>query len=324
MSRQIRRLCYNRASMFAFKRWVLCVGIFASAIAFAQAPKPSLMPFPLEFKRTPSGFSKEDKETMQREYTRLLRISGALVPDFAHYDLALKELKRQDCEREDECLVQLAKKAEALYAIYTSLDYTVEGAVLATGRVVRDDGKIASASQTVKLAKGRDAYKDIAKNALVQLFTQLKLNDLPATRPVEIVKVEPPPIVKEPVVIKDPPPPLPTLVVEDLGAGQRSTGKGLLFAGAGVAVAGGVLAGIGGGIGYTVGLNAGNVPDEQKLKSIVMARTLTTVGFVALGVGGAAAAIGAVIWGTAAKAPATQISVVPMSGGGVVQFGGQF
>src|SRR3954471_7021385 len=125
--------------MFAPNRWVVVLALCVSAISFAQAPKPSLMPFPLEFKRTPSGFSKEDKEAMQREYTRLLRLSGAMVPDFARYDLALKELKRQDCEREDECLVQLAKKAESLYALYTSIDYTLEGAVLVSGRVVRDD-----------------------------------------------------------------------------------------------------------------------------------------------------------------------------------------
>ena len=162
------------------------------------------MPFPLEFKRTPSGFSGEDKEGMQREYTRLLRLAGALVPDFARYELALKELKRQDCEREDACLVQLAKQSQSLYALYASVDYTLEGAVVVSGRVVREDGKVASPTETVKLPKGRDAFKDIAKNALVQLFAQLKIGELSATRPVEAVKIEP---VKEP--IKDPPPPLP-------------------------------------------------------------------------------------------------------------------
>lgn len=317
----MRGLCYNPASMFALKRWLGFFAVCGSVIAFAQAPKASLMPFPLEFKRTPSGFSKEDKETMQREYTRLLRLSGALVPDFGRYDLALRELKRLDCEREDECLAQLAKKAESLYALYTSIDYTLEGAVMVSGRVIRDDGKIASQTETVKLAKGRDSFKDIAKNALVQLFTQLKINELPATRPVETTKVEPP--VKDPLLLKEPPPPLPPLVIPDTGAGQRLAGKAVLVAGAGVAVVGGVLAGIGGGIGYGQDLNAKNVPLE-KLDTVVTARALTTVGFVALGVGGVAAVVGAVLWGTAAAPPAPQISVVPMSGGGVVQLGGRF
>lgn len=305
--------------MFALNRWLAAFAVCVSTVSLAQAPKPSLMPFPLEFKRTPSGFSKEDKEGMQREYTRLLRLSGALVPDFARYDLALKELKRQDCEREDECLVQLAKKAESLYALYTSVDYTLEGAVVVTGRVVRDDGKVASPTETVKLAKGRDSFADIAKNAMTQLFVQLKIGQLPATRPIEVVK-EP---VKEPVKdpIKDPPPPLPPLVVEDAGAGQRNAGKGLVYGGAGALVVGGVLAGVGAGIGYGQNLDGQNVP-EQQLNTVVTARTLTTVGFVAMGVGAVSAAIGAILWGTAAPPPS--VAVVPVNGGGVVQFGGEF
>lgn len=127
-------------------RWLWCV-LALSGAAFAQAPRPVVMPFPLELKRVPQGFSKEDAEGLQRDLTRLLRKTGAGVPEFAKYDLALKELKRQDCEREDECLVQLAKRAEALcalyglYGLYASLDLTLEGAVVASGRVVRDDGR---------------------------------------------------------------------------------------------------------------------------------------------------------------------------------------
>ena len=94
--------------MCALKSWLCCVAFLTSATVFAQEPRPSVMPFPLEYKRTASGFSAEDRESMQREYTRLLRLAGAMVPDFARYDLALRELKRTDCEREDECLVQLA------------------------------------------------------------------------------------------------------------------------------------------------------------------------------------------------------------------------
>ena len=248
----------------------------------------------------------------------MLRLAGALVPDFARYELALKELKRQDCEREDACLVQLAKQSQSLYALYASVDYTLEGAVVVSGRVVREDGKVASPTETVKLPKGRDAFKDIAKNALVQLFAQLKIGELSATRPVEAVKIEP---VKEP--IKDPPPPLPPLVVEDLGAGQRSVGRGLVFAGAGVAVVGAVLASVGAGIGYGKDLNMKNVPSSER-DAVVAAQTLTAVGFVGLGLGGVTAAIGGVLWGTAAPAPISNVSVVPMAGGGVVQFGGRF
>ena len=309
--------------MFTLKTWLVCVALGASAVAFGQAPRASVMPFPLEFKRTPSGFSAEEKEAMQREYTRLLRLAGASVPDFARYDLALRELKRHDCEREDECLVQLAKKAESLYALYASVDYTLEGAVQVTGRIVREDGKVTSPTEIVKLAKGRDPFKEIAKNALVQLFTQLKVGALPATRPVEPVKVDP---VTGPRVdpLKDPPPPLPPLVVDDPGAGQRSAGKGLVFAGVGVAVAGGVVAAIGCGVGCGVTPSAeGSVPENQ-FDAARSGRSLMTVGFVGLGVGAATAVLGAVLWGTSARPPAGTVSVVPLAGGGVVQIGGQF
>jgi hypothetical protein len=113
------------------------------------------------------------------------------------------------------------------------------------------------------------------------------------------------------------------VIVEDTGAGQRSTGKGLVYAGAGLAVVGGVLAGAGAGIGYGKGLDKKNVPGDQ-LGTVVAARTLTTVGFVGMGIGAVTAAVGAILWGTAAPEPVTQISVVPAVGGGVVQFGGRF
>ena len=311
--------------MYALKRWSWCVALLAASVSFAQAPRPSVMPFPLEFKRAPSGFSKEDKEALQREYGRLLRLAGGQVPDFARYDLALKELKRQDCEREDECLVQLAKKAEALYGLYANVDYTLQGAVVVTGRVVRDDGKVASATQSVKLAKGKDAFKDIAKNALTQLFSALKVGELPAVREVE-KKVEP--VKVEPLVkvepIKDPPPPLPPLVIEDAGAGQRSTGKTLVFIGGGVAVVGAILAGTGGALGYGASRNGDLVPSGEVAREAATAQSLATAGFVGLGVGAVTAAVGAVVWGTAAPAPVAQVTVVPTVGGGVVQFGGRF
>ncbi len=312
--------------MLTLKRWLCFAALAAASLALAQAPRPSVMPFPLEFKRTPSGFSKEDKEAMQRDYTRLLRLAGGQVPDFARYDLALKELKRQDCEREDECLVQLAKKSEALYALYASVDSTLEGAVLVTGRVVRDDGKVACASQSVKLARGKDPFKDIARNALTQLFSQLKVGELEAVRKVEVAKAEPvkvEPVKVVPPVVTDPPPAMPPLVTEDSGAGARAAGQGLVFGGAGIAVVGAVLAAVGGLNGSALGLQNEPVP-FAKLDALTSARTLTTVGFVGLGVGAVSAAVGAILWGTAGAAPVTQVSVVPTVGGGVVQLGGRF
>ena len=165
-------------------KW-LCIALSLSSLALAQAPSPVVMPFPLELKGTPPGLTQEDRDSLQREYTRLLRLSGAKIPDFVRYDGALKELKRQDCEREDECLAQLPKKPESLYALYGSLDTTLEGGVEVSGRVVRDDGKVASPTQIVKLAKDEKPFQDQAMRALAQLFTQLKIGELPPERPVE-------------------------------------------------------------------------------------------------------------------------------------------
>lgn len=318
------RNALERRDMSAiWMRRILLVVLCAATGAWAQAPKPVIMPFPLEFKRVPSGFGKEDKEALQREYVRLLRQSGAFTPDFAKSDLAMKELKRQDCEREDECLAQLATKAEALYGIYSSVDYTLEGAVVATGRVVRDDGKVASTTQTVKLAKGRDPFKDIAKNALVALFSQLKVNELAAVRPVEPPKDNTK--VTDPIRtnVNEPPPPLPPLEVVDSGAGQRDAGKAILVTGLGVGVVGGVLAGVGGAIGHGVPKEANNDVSDRNVANAALGRTMTTVGFIGAGVGAVVAIVGAVVWGTA-KPPPVQASVSPTAGGAVVQFGGTF
>ena len=297
--------------MLAFQMWVLCAVVCVSP-AFAQAPRPSVMPFPLEFKRVPPGFSRESMAGMQREYGRLLRLAGAMIPDFSRHDLALKELRRTDCDREDECLTQLARKAEALYAIYASVDYTIEGAVVVSGRIIRDDGKIVSPTETTKLAKGRDAFEDIAKNALVQLFAQLKIAELPATRPLEPQKIEP---------VKIGPPPL---VIEDRGAEQRTLGKGILITGAGVVVVGGALAAIGCGTACgTTPTQNGSIPVGQA-EAVRTGKTLTMIGWVGLGVGAVVAGVGAILWGTAPTAPGPQVTVAPVAGGGVVQIGGEF
>ena len=257
-----------------------CVALFVSSVALAQA---QVMPFPLEVKRTPQGFTKEERETTQREFTRLLRLTGTQIPDFARFDFALKELKRQDCEREDECLAQLAKKAEALYALYASLDFTLEGAVQVSGRVVRDDGKVVSPTQTVKL-EGQP-FKDGASKALTQLFSQLKLADLPAQRPVEVKAV----VIAPPVVSK----------VEDTGAGQRTTGRAIFIAGTAAAAGSGAFLAAGQVMGGQLTPDAQlNLPLGQ-LPTFQSARTFTSAGLIGLAAGSVTAAVGAFVWGLA-------------------------
>ena len=270
------------------KTWLCCVALCSSSLAVAQPLPPGVMPFPLEVKRTPPALTKEEREGLQREYTRLLRLSGAQIPDFTRYDFALKELKRQDCEREDECLVQLAKKAESLYALYVSLDYTLEGAVWVSGRVVRDDGKVARPTQVVKVKAITEAapFKDDAMAALAQLFEQLKISELPAERPVEVkAPIVVAPVVTAPVVMQ--------VAVQDSAESQRSLGRAVFIVGAVGAAAGGALLTVGqvvgGGLTPTTDQN---LPLGQ-LGAYQSARTYTTAGFIGLAAGGATALVGA-------------------------------
>lgn len=272
------------------------------------------MPFPLELKRTPQALAKEERDSLQREYTRLLRLAGAQVPDFARFDLARKELKRQDCEREDECLAQLAKQAQSLYALYASLDYTLEGAVWASGRVVRDDGRVVRPTQVVKVKEGE--FEGDAMKALAQLFEQLEVGQLPAERPVE------PKVAEAAPALTAPPPEVRRSV--DPAEGQRAVGRGVFIAGVAVAAAGGALLTTGQVIG--AGLDpdgAGNLPVEQ-LSSFQTARTLSTAGVIGAATGGAVAVVGAFIWGLTPSAPAVRVSAAAGPSGATVFVQGEF
>jgi hypothetical protein len=305
-------------------RLLSAVLLVTAGAAWAQA-KPSVMLFPLEFKRVPSAMPKADRDGLVSDAERLLRVAGAQLPDLAKGEAALADLKRQDCEREDACLQQLAQKAETLYALYANIDFTLEGQVVVTGRVVRDDGKLVSPLQTVRLPKGaNEKHRDIGKNALTGLYELLKVKELPAVREVAqpVVVVTPPVEVK-----KDPPPPPPPAEVKVTPSGPSPVAKGLVYAGAGVAVAGLATlvagAGIGGSAGKTT-LENGDVyaADPQAAANLATGRTLTAVGFVGLGLGAAAAAVGAVLWATTPGAP--QVTFMPTAQGGALVVGGSF
>lgn len=297
--------------------------LLVAGVASAQAPQPSLTPFPLELKRKPSGFSAKDTEELQKDFVRLVRKSGALVPDTASLELAVKELKRQDCEREDECLKQLALQAQTLYGLYASVDYTLEGAVVASGRVVRDDGKIASALQTVTMPKGKDAFRDVAKVALVRLLEQLELAKLPPFRPVE----KPPEVVTD-VPKKDPevklPPPPPPPVVEKGVPPAKIAGWTMVGVGAAALVGGVVMLAVADpqlGADGVIIPKEGQTPDAAAA-AYRTARTQQTIGGVIAGVGGAMAVGGLVMVLMTGEEPAQTVSVVPVAGGAMVSIGG--
>lgn len=303
-------------------KWVVLV-LLVAGVASAQAPQPSLTPFPLEMKRKPSGFSAKDAEELQKDFVRLVRKSGALVPDTASLELAVKELKRQDCEREDECLKQLAAQAQTLYALYASVDYSLEGAVVATGRVVRDDGKIASPLQTVTMPKGKDAFRDVAKVALVRLLEQLELAKLPPFRPVEKpveVKTDVPK--QEPEVKLPPPPPPP--VVEKGVPPAKIAGWTMVGVGAAALVGGVVMLAVADPQLNAQGLIAPrNQTDDAAIAAYQTAKTQQTIGGVIAGVGGAMAVGGLVmVLMTGDDEPKNTVSLMPVAGGAMVSIGG--
>lgn len=301
---------------------VLVMSLVCSREAVAQEPMPSVAPFPLDVKRTPPTFTKKEREELLKIFPMLVRASDAVVPDAAKLAGAMADLKRQDCDREDACLTQMAKLAGTLYGLYVSVDYNTDKHVIAVGRVVRDDGMAMGGAQTVELTSG-GAFRDLTREALSQLMVKLGVGKLSAFRPVAPATPDVP--VKEPVTMIEPPPQPPPLVVDDAGASSRSAGKALVYVGAGVAVVGAVIAGVGGSIGASAPRKGVYPSTDEAVAQLALGRTTTAVGFVGLGVGAVTAAVGAVVWGTAAPEPKTQVNVVALrDGGGMIQIGGRF
>lgn len=194
-------------------KWLCCIGYIVciemvggwSGVALAQESQPPVAPFPLELRRAPPGFGAKEREELQAELSRQLRNAGATVPNAAAMETALVALKRQDCDRENECLQKLAQLAQTLYGLYVSVDYDLAKNVVATARVVRDDGQLMGSLRTVTIRKGKDPFFAIAKVALVQVLEALQIKQLAPFREVKVVE-DPPLATAEP---SQPPPPMP-------------------------------------------------------------------------------------------------------------------
>jgi len=187
------------------------LSVLTASAALAQ-PFPTVAPFPLELKRVPPAFTAKDVAALTTDFERLVRKAGADVPDSAQYAVAVRELKRQDCDRDDECLKQFAQLAHTLYGLYVELDVNLKGTVSATGRVVRSDGLAMGASRSVELPKSKERFGDAARNAISQLLEALGLGKFPAQRtlPVDVPKAEDPKAAPK----LEPPPPPPLVKVE--------------------------------------------------------------------------------------------------------------
>lgn len=297
---------------------VVCV--LVASVAGAQGIYPSVVPFPLELHRLPPGASKKEREDLAKVLPLLVKAAPASTPDSGKLEVALKELKRADCEREDACLSQLASLSGALYGLFVSIDTDREGNLTATGRVVRDDGKLIAGPKTTDPLKVRRNAKEIGTQAMTRLIAELGVGTLSPLRPVEAKVV--PPEVHEPVVEAKPPEVVlpPPLTPSEEPTRRVLVGKTLLGVGLGVAAVGGIIWGVGGGVAGGLKPNQGSVAPDQ-VGTFQTARTLSTVGIVGLGVGAAAAAVGAVLWTTA---PKLQVSLEMGRGSSGIAVSGAF
>jgi hypothetical protein len=285
---------------------------------------PTIAPFPLEVARP--ALSAKQKEELNNTLKVLLLRNGISSVDALTLKVSLADLRREDCDREDQCLAQLATRAGTLYAMFASVKLTVAGEVVANGRVVRDDGKLVAslaAEDVVRLPKGKAPFAEVAELALRTLIERLKIRALPLSKPSESPSPLPPVVEVKP----DPsetPPPLPPVMLEDKGASHRVIGRSLVIAGGGVLVVGAVLGSVGLGIaGGLAPTTNGSVPRDS-VGTANTAATLRTTGVIAMGAGAALAIVGGVLWGIAPKAPGVQVFVSPQTSGATVGLSGGF
>jgi hypothetical protein len=259
--------------------------------------------------------------------------SSDLLPNTFMLNTALSELRRQDCDRENQCLTLFAVKADTLYALYVGVDYDVAKNVSVVGRVVRNDGIAVVEQKSLTQNMGKESFGAVAKALLTKLVRdELKLGALPATRAVAAkppenvpppvadagvaVVVAPPPVVDAGVVVLPPPPPPP------LEEGPMKTiGYVTTAVGAAGVVAGAIVFGAGSGSARAVNSSGSVVPAagesaQDAVKAYRQAQTLQPVGLVSIGVGAAIAAAGVVMIALSPATAGPKVSVVPLVGGG--------
>lgn len=302
-----------------------------SAVGLSQT-RPTVAPFPLAVKRVPTDFPAKQLPALEAEFVRALREANVQAPSSYKLEDALKRSNRQDCDVDDACLRALAVFSESLYGLYASVDYSLDGTLSLSGRVVTDEGKLIRPLTTVKTTKV--ASKDFAaetKKLMGQLLTQLQVANLPLSRsapklpdpptPVDAGVVTPPPAPVDAGVPFTPPPP-PPLEPSPL----KTVGTVTAIAGAGMGAVGVALYAIGRGQAGTVlgpdGIAMSGLTREQA-NTVRSAAGLQTAGVTLAAVGVAAAGAGLVMMLLAPETPAaTTMTVAPVPGGAAVVWTG--
>jgi hypothetical protein len=304
-------------------RWWVALGVgLASAVASAQEALPKVVPFPIEVKGALTVTEKDVAE-LQSTWRRQLR-AGALVPDTGTVDEALKATARRDCEREDECLKLLALKANTLYAVYANIGMDLSRTkVVATGRVVRDDGRRIGEIRTTTVDVGADGFVPAAKVAIEKLVQFLEVAKLSPVRPVDDLPVRPELVEGRPLT------PPPAVTVEKPMGGVKIGGIALM--------AGGVaVLGVGIGLAASAAVDTGAMQLDGQGRITGLPATQETVdkasslgarrglGGVFIGVGAAAAVVGVVLFAVTGNESGVAVGATPLPGGFAASVGGSW
>lgn len=297
-------------------RWAVTFALVATS-AWALGGSPSFIAAPLEVKRSPS----DEVTVALNKQLRLILMKepGVNTPTPSMWDAAIGDHRRQDCGQNDDCLRQLAILAGTLYAIYAAVELDLTRTnVVVIGRIVRRDGLLVQTlgerGFELVVPLQQRPFNVVALAGLNQLIKQMKLATLPATLPA-VSEVKPvaepgPPAQPAPIMTGPPLPPHPGPTV----------GKVLLGTGAGVAVAGGVIALVGQLEAASLTPIDGNLPPDQ-VAAWRNATTLRPAGLAIAGAGAAIAAAGALTWLLAPSAR-LQAAIIPQPGGLGIAFAG--
>lgn len=209
-----------------------------------------------------------------------------------------------------KCLERLALTTRAEYALGVELKRFGKSYELAAVLVPRNGERLATpaAMALTPPAEGKTAF--FKTQLRVLLLERMKLGALPAVPLASPVVQTPPPVLVPPIVVADP------------DEGQRSLGRRLVYAGAGLTVIGLACAAAGAGFGYGAGRTGNAASNVEAARQASNGKLLTTIGFTAAGVGVVAALLGVTLKGISADAPT--VGLVPASGGGSVWLGGSF
>jgi hypothetical protein len=295
--------------------------------ALSHAQTVDLAALPIEFTRPPSTLKPADQDELNASLKRIARTAGTTTPPTGKLEKAWSELRRQDCATEDTCLSQFAIKAGSLYGLYVGVDTTVKGDVVASGRIVRDDGKVVRPAISARVGKTPNVpWAAQVKQALEHLVKQLDPATLPVTREVATRPVDPPAVVDAGVAVAavapaapdagviglpPPPPPLEASPLKTVGIVTAVSGGALL-------VGGGALLLIGRGQAAAVLNEDGSLKAGSGAAEATQARsatTMQTIGATLGAVGLGAGVAGLVVWLLAPEPSRPVVTAAPLPGG---------